>query len=245
MRFVLTHRYHTIRRISVLLLIAVMVISLLGCDPRNGEYPENISQEWTCEQLPFVLSYDIGPDGKRIVSHVLEWENKPVCVKIGMHSSQYDVYPIDATYAEAIMFSGEWRYRGEKLVLSISDDDFFGDGRSSLEFISVEKQKKTQLNTIELTATVAGVQIIERKDGVYLAIQPWGIKSYFLVSGNVSSNVDLEALRTIRGGDKITVRVDANKQDYLNIAEFVKIYSLATEDKTIFTIDDYNEWISK
>lgn len=228
-----------------LFLVLILVLFLLGCDPRSGEYPHELHKEWLCEEPQITLSFDYNQDGILSSSEVIKTEDGLLSVYFGMNPSFFKTFKVESDhYTDKLLF-GSWEYREGKLVLHIEEDLIFNNRYSSLEFTPVENQKKDFENTAELTVTVAGVQIAELKNGIYLGIQPWNTRAYLVIPGDVSSNVDLEALRTIRDGDRIFVRVDANKKDYLDTAEFIKIYSLATEDKTIFTVDDYNEWINK
>lgn len=129
------------------------------------------------------------------------------------------------------------------IILIISAVFLFGTVGILVSMTQIDK--KTENNTTYYSATVSKVQVTDTGRGSYIEIQIEEYKSNLQISTNVSKNMNIDDIRDLQSGQKIFFRIENVKNNQMYQVEFVNIVSLKTEDKDIFTLDDYNNYIRK
>jgi len=130
-----------------------------------------------------------------------------------------------------------------KIILIISIVFLFGTVGIMVSMMQIDKQ--TESNTTEYSATVSKVQVTDTGKSSYIEIQIEEYKSHLQISTNVSKNINIDDISNFHSGQRIFFRIKNIENNQMNNVEFVNIVSLKTEDKDIFTMDDYNHYIRK
>jgi len=100
-------------------------------------------------------------------------------------------------------------------------------------------------NTRQFSATVDYAAVKEGHEDVRVEIYVKEYSASLYIDPNVSNNVNVEDFRSLKAGDKISFRIENyNDYDELNNGVFVPIVSLKTLEKDIFTLNDYNTYVS-
>lgn len=128
------------RCLILFLLISTFLFS--ACDPRAGRYPFHKAEYWISEDPQISLCYTKNTDGTWYPDHTLIWENEEKEISIGMQADYYCVYPADSNHHDDRLFSGNWRYRGKDLVLTI-EEDFIFDGTYSKIILRPQEELAT------------------------------------------------------------------------------------------------------
>ena len=109
--------------------ILALVICLAGCDGKEvrKEYPYYKSAKWYCEEIDFTISFDRDEKGKLTASPPadLTWDGQIYNVYVGFRGSSYHFLATGETEAAKIYLSGLWKYRGENVVFSVTEDLIF------------------------------------------------------------------------------------------------------------------------
>lgn len=105
--------------------------------------------------------------------------------------------------------------------------------------------KQTENTTTCYSATVSNVQVTNTEKHLYVEIQLNEYNSNLQISTNISKNINIEDINGLKKGQKIFFRIENIKVDQINHVEFVDIVSLKTENKDIFTLDDYNKYMKQ
>ena len=126
-----------------------------------------------------------------------------------------------------------------KIALIFSIIFFLGTVGNIVQVTWLKKQSEN--NTTLYSATVAKVQI-ESFEGLYVSAE---IKTEEYISNLfipliVLKNIRLLDINNLHEGQKIYFRVENSKVKSMNKVDFIDIVSLQTEEKDIFTLDDYN-----
>lgn len=94
-------------------------------------YPEEKASLWVCEDPYFEISYVSGTQ----ISYI-DWEDKKYEVFVGMRSSVFDVFLKPNNGAlENILLRGNWKYKGENMVVKIEKDNLFDGAYEELIFV--------------------------------------------------------------------------------------------------------------
>lgn len=115
-------------------------------------------------------------------------------------------------------------------------------GSFGLIYLVFMSDRQNESNTTSYTATVSSVDIINDQSSLIY------IKEYenaLLVMDVIMENIDVSELECLNSGQQIYFRIENYEVDYVNEVEFVEIVSLSTDEKDIFTLDDYNSYMSR
>ena len=118
----------------VVLLLMYVCLLLIGCDMRAGQYPFQLSDKWQCDIPDFSLCYSTDENGNKQDHEILRWENKAIPVNVTFGQGEFCVFPDGSVNYDERLFSGIWKYEGDKLVLIIKEDFLFDNQFSELLF---------------------------------------------------------------------------------------------------------------
>lgn len=120
----------SLSRKLVLLLACVLLTTLLltGCDPHAGKYPCSQDAKWVCQEPKITLEYVWGEMNSLTCVETMEYNGETMRLEIGYLSCNYKVQLEGVVNYDDFLFEGRWKYRGEKLVFTITEDHFF-DGK--------------------------------------------------------------------------------------------------------------------
>lgn len=118
----------------VFLLLMYVCLLIIGCDMRAGQYPFQVSDKWQCDTLDFSLCYSTDVNGNKRDYEMLIWESKTIPVNVVFGMGEYCVFPDGSANHDERLFSGIWKYEGDKLVLIIKEDFLFDNQFSALVF---------------------------------------------------------------------------------------------------------------
>lgn len=111
-------------------------------------------------------------------------------------------------------------------------------------FISMfQIDKQTEDITIEYSATVRRIHINNSVKNKWVQIETEEYDSSLYISVNISKNIDIRKIESLKQGEKIFFRIVDTKAEQLNSVDFVDIVSLKTETNDIFTLEDYNHFM--
>ena len=115
------------KRMKLLPVLLIMVVSMLcmGCDPYYDRYPYRTGLEWVCSDPNFTISYIYKPNGTFTQEAFLEADGEMMAVEVCFQSIIFEVYPRNSNHFSDRFFTGEWKYRGGNLVLKIDEDFIF------------------------------------------------------------------------------------------------------------------------
>ena len=110
--------------------------------------------------------------------------------------------------------------------------------------LSMHQIDKQSLNTTTIyTATVADIKITGSDDNFWIEIYTDEYSNYFLISSNITKQIDVEKINNTMVGQKIFFRIDNKKVYQINKQQFVDILSLNTDSDIIFSLEDYNGYM--
>ena len=111
-------------------------------------------------------------------------------------------------------------------------------------FISMfQIDKQTEDITIEYSATVRRIHINNSVKNKWVQIETEEYDSSLYISVNISKNIDIRKIESLKQGEKIFFRIVDTEAEQLNSVDFVDIVSLKTETNDIFTLEDYNHFM--
>lgn len=113
-------------------------------------------------------------------------------------------------------------------------------GMIGVLFMARNSYKQTESNTVEYTATVTDLRVIDFGKEKSISIYTEEYDYYFHIGTIVGSKIDEGLLSLIQTGDKITCRIEDSSNENLDGAIFVPIVALETEDGVVFSLSDYN-----
>lgn len=129
-----------------------------------------------------------------------------------------------------------------KLIIIIVSFVFFINMVILLLFTS-KIDKQTDNTTTYYSATVSNTKIWKGKD-IYVNIRTNEYDNDLTITTSIEKNINLDDVRNLQNGQKIFFRIENYKTDDINKVPFIDIVSLSTETKDIFTLDDYNKFMS-
>jgi len=103
--------------------------------------------------------------------------------------------------------------------------------------------KQTEDTTTLYTATVSGVAVVETEKTMHIEICTKEYNTFLLVSTNISPNINLEDIKELKNGQTISFRIENRKVGQMDKVNFINIVSLKTDTKSIFSLEDYNEFV--
>ena len=95
-------------------------------------------------------------------------------------------------------------------------------------------------NTCLYSATVHEVNVFYSADKPYVEIDTNEYKSSLLISSNVYECIQEDVVLSLKEGQQIQFRIYDNRKDGFDTFSFVDIVELTTDEKVIFSLDDYN-----
>ncbi len=114
-------------------------------------------------------------------------------------------------------------------------------GSFGLIYLIFTADKQNEDNTTAYRATVSDVEIISDQSSLIY------IKEYenaLLIPDTIMKQIDVYELEELKNGQSIHFRIANYAVDYVNEVEFLDIVSLSTDEKDIFTLEEYNSYIS-
>lgn len=117
-------------------------------------------------------------------------------------------------------------------------------GTIGIIFSMIHIDDQTDNTTTYYSATVFKVEITNIKEDTFAEIYTKEYESNLRLSTNICENININDVRNLKNGQKIFFRIENLKSEQMNKVEFINIVSLKTEEKDIFTLDDYNNYIS-
>lgn len=133
------------KKMISILLLAVMVLSLAGCDTYAmfNYYPDDRSTVWYCEEIDFEIKYVPNEYGNLAPkASPLEWNGTTYEVAAGFFAGYFDIYLDkngEATTEADHLLSGRWRYENGNVVVEITEDKVFDNTFEELIFKPVAR----------------------------------------------------------------------------------------------------------
>ena len=133
------------KKMISILLLAVMVLSLAGCDTYAmfNYYPDDRSTVWYCEEIDFEIKYVPNKYGNLAPkASPLEWNGTTYEVAAGFFAGYFDIYLDkngEATTEADHLLSGRWRYENGNVVVEITEDKVFDNTFEELIFKPVAR----------------------------------------------------------------------------------------------------------
>ena len=118
---------------------------------------------------------------------------------------------------------------------------FFLAGSFTPLVLSLSRERLTEINTTEFTATIENVEIMKAKNGDYCTVytEEYGDK---LAVHNAESIIDINAFKNLRTGQPIFFRIENVWIDQIESMPFIPIAALKTVEKEIMTLDSRNKY---
>lgn len=133
------------KKMISILLLAVMVLSLAGCDTYAmfNYYPEDRSTVWYCEEIDFEIKYVPNEYGNLIAqTSTISWDDVSYSV-VGIFNFGYFEIIVETGETliteEQILLSGKWKYKGKNVVIEITEDNIFDNTFEELIFKPVAR----------------------------------------------------------------------------------------------------------
>ena len=82
-------------------------------------------------------------------------------------------------------------------------------------------------------------------DGIYARIKTEENISEFVLLPYVNEKINIDDVTDLQSGQKIFFRIRNSEVKRMNKADFINIVSLKTEEKDIFSLDEYNVYVRK
>ncbi len=134
--------------------------------------------------------------------------------------------------------------RNTKLILSVIFSIFFVGVLGVL--ISMNRlDNQTEDNTAEYKATISSIEITEFSKYHQIKIFTNEYDSYLLTTADISGEyIDVEKIKSLQRDEDIIFRIEKSKVNQFDNVQFINIVSLKTDDKTIFSLNNYNNYMS-
>lgn len=99
---------------------------------------------------------------------------------------------------------------------------------------------QTEDTTALYTATVRNVDITDTGKQIFADIYVEEYNAYLGISSNITPNIDMSAVKALDAGETIFFRIEKDETEMWDEVIFLNIVSLQTEEKEIFTLEEYN-----
>ena len=103
--------------------------------------------------------------------------------------------------------------------------------------------KQTENTTTSYTATVSGVEITNTGEGKFAEIDVKEYRNHLAITTNISKHINIDDVQNLKNGQIIYFQIENVKVQHLNNSAFVDITSLKTDEKVIFSLDEYNQYM--
>lgn len=114
-----------------------------------------------------------------------------------------------------------------------------------LSIFTFKADRQSENTTAYYQATIKSVEIVESSDVKYAQIYTDQYRTVLYITSNIYDSIDKSCLKTLTEGEAIYFRINNEKSKQFNKVEFLDIVSLKTDDAEIFSLDDYNFYVSK
>ena len=129
------------KKLFLILLICTIMICCVGCEGYEamGKYPHFKSACWYCEDLDFTINYEFHKDGHlKEMTYPLHWEGKTYDVYVWFMFDNWEI-AIDngdsITESNEQLLLGTWKYKGNNLILTITEDNLLNGQYEKLVFV--------------------------------------------------------------------------------------------------------------
>lgn len=119
-----------ILRPCALILCLAALIAMSGCDPLSRWAPPEISEKWVSNDPEMVLHFE--QDGQQ--NCWILWNGTRTEVEVGFRAGFFWVTLAGPRVPTVTLLQGSWRYKGDKLLFLIEEDDFFDGAYKTLVF---------------------------------------------------------------------------------------------------------------
>jgi len=130
----------------------------------------------------------------------------------------------------------------KKIIAFIVTIILFG-GLIGLLIMTKDVDKRTSNDTTEVEATVRNVIIKETSSGKSFKIEVEEYNASLYLPKSMENYISEKLLYEISEGEKIRFRVQNEYLEYLEEDTFINIVSLETEERQIFSLEAYNEYV--
>lgn len=104
--------------------------------------------------------------------------------------------------------------------------------------------KQTEDTTTLYTATVSGVDITDTGENIFAKIHIKEYNTSLHIDTTISKNISMDDVRNLENGQTIFFRIENIKVQQMDKVDFLNITSLKTDKNNIFTLEEYNAFIS-
>ena len=126
-----------------------------------------------------------------------------------------------------------------KILIIISVLLFVGSLGCAIFMFDVDKQ--TENTTTSYTATVKNVEINTETTSAMIYTNEYATCLH--ITSNIGKNIDLEDLRNLENGQTIYFQIENSYTQLLDEVAFLAATSLRSDEKTIFSLEDYNNYM--
>ena len=98
-------------------------------------------------------------------------------------------------------------------------------------------------NTTELVATVINSEITNTGEDIFAEIYTKENNFSLLIPISICNNIEIDCVKNLKEGDTIFFRIENANKEQINAVDFINIVSLRTEAKSIFTLNEHNEFM--
>ena len=107
------------------------------------------------------------------------------------------------------------------------------------------EDKHTDKTTTLYTATVRKVQIDDKGDKISAEIYMNEYVSCFMIGSSIMENIEIADIQDLKIGETIFFRLENKNAIQLDEAWVWLITSLSTNDREVFSLSDYNKYMSE
>lgn len=134
----------------------------------------------------------------------------------------------------------------KKTVITLVFSIIFFIGTIGILIWMIPVDKQTENITVFYSGTVSKIQVTHTGEDTYVQISTAEYDTSLYLLPIICKNINVDDVSCLQKGQKIFFRIENFKAYQMNEeVEFINIVSLSTEEKDIFTLDDYNNYIRK
>ena len=119
--------------VLLILCISGVIFILLGCCATIPKAPIETSLMWICDDPKIVLNYQHNTDGA-VQQCWIVYNGEQVEVVTDYRANLFWVELPGPRSDEGTLFQGKWKYKKDKLIFTIEEDNFFGGDYKTLVF---------------------------------------------------------------------------------------------------------------
>ncbi len=103
--------------------------------------------------------------------------------------------------------------------------------------------KLTEKETKEFIATITDIKITNTGKNFSAEIYTKEYDSFLYVSNSVCNRIGIDTINALKAEERIFFRVENINSTQINKVDFINVVSLRTDKKSIFTLEEYNEFM--